>query len=138
MTEFNVDTAGREALEAAAADLGVKFRADVKDDTLRAKIKEALGEGGDTEPSPEPEAAPAKKAKRRAEIIIATHERDRQPVPVGVNGKTYLIKRGEKAIVPESVVKVLNNAVQYQYDPKTMERQEVLSYPFQVVRWIEE
>lgn len=135
MTDFNVDTADRAALEEVAADLDVKFQSNTKDDTLRARIKETLGEAA---PQTVSESKPVKAKGRRAEIIIATHERDRQPVPVGVNGKTYLIKRGEKAIVPEAVVKVLNNAVQYQYDPKSMERQEVLSYPFQVKRWIEE
>lgn len=56
---------------------------------------------------------------------------------VGVNGKMYVIQRGKKVIVPRAVVKALESAVRYEYDPKTMKRTEVLSYPFQVVREIE-
>lgn len=139
MSEFNVDTAGREELEAAAADLGVKFQANTKDDTLRKNIKEKLGEA----PAPDDakrtdQAAPgeAKKAKR-FRIIVATHDQDKQPVQVGVNGRNYVIERGKEVTVPASVVEVLRNAVQHQYDPKTMEETRVMAYPFQVMGEVE-
>jgi len=136
MSDFNVDTADRAELEAAAADLGVKYRADVKDDTLRAKIKEQLGEAApapDNAKTPD-QAAPGESAKaKRFKIIVATHDQDKQPVQVGVNGRNYVIERGKEVTVPESVVEVLRNAIQHQYDPKTMQETKVTAYPFQVM-----
>ncbi|MCA0276250.1 MAG: hypothetical protein LCH86_09610 [Proteobacteria bacterium] len=40
----------------------------------------------------------------------------KEAVPVGVNGKVYLIKRGVPVDVPEAVVAVLKNANKVQYD----------------------
>jgi hypothetical protein len=58
-------------------------------------------------------------------------------VPVSVNGKTWLIKRGHEVIVPRYVVDVLKNAVRDIYVPvdtrdatKGQERREVPAYPF--------
>jgi hypothetical protein len=35
----------------------------------------------------------------------------KHPVPVGVNGKQYLVQRGVEVEVPESVAEVLNNSM---------------------------
>jgi hypothetical protein len=58
-------------------------------------------------------------------------------VPVSVNGKTWLIKRGYDVKVPAYVVEVLKNAVKEIYAPvdpsditKGVERREVPAYPF--------
>lgn len=139
MSEFNVDTAGREELDAAAADLGVTYPANAKDDTLRKAIKAKLGEA----PAPDDakatrDSAPGESKKaRRFKIIVATHDQDKQPVQVGVNGRNYVIQRGKEVTVPESVVEVLRNAVQHQFDPKTMEETKVMAYPFQVMGEVE-
>lgn len=135
MSEINTKAMDRQEIEAAAADLGLTFPHNISDDKLRAKIDEALGDA--------PKGVDDTKAtvligktdhEKRFEIIIARHDQDKQPVPVGVNGKTYLIQRGQKVIVPESVIGVLETSVQFQYDPATMDRSEVQSYPFQIVR----
>lgn len=143
MSEINVATMERAELEQTAKDLSLSFAHNISDDKLREKINEALGDGGstdnaagDTTPS-ETQSSDSEQAEapeKRYEILIATHDQDKQPVPIGVNGKTTLIQRGKKVIVPESVVEVLQNAVQHQYDPGTMERTDVLSYPFQIIR----
>ena len=39
--------------------------------------------------------------------MIAEDENDQQPVYVGVNGKSYFIRRGEPVAVPPEVVGVL-------------------------------
>jgi len=136
MSEINTKTMNREELEAAATDLDLQFPHNISDGKLRVKIDEALGDTsaskGDATGATDmtDESTPEK----RFEIIIATHDQDKQPVPVGVNGKIWLIQRGKKVIVPASVIGVLNTATQYQYDPQTMERSEVQSYPFQIVR----
>jgi len=36
--------------------------------------------------------------------------------------------------VPKRVVDNLSNAVQFNYDPATMKRTEIQSYPFQILR----
>jgi len=132
MSEMNVNGMSREELKATAADLGIEFSANIGNDKLAERIKVHLGEPVEI-PEPAGDIAPASTAKKY-EITIATDSRDKQPVFVSVNGRSYVIKRGEKVTVPASVVEVLSNAVQYVYDPQTLERQEVLSYPFQTHR----
>ena len=136
MSEVNVNTMDRATLEQTANDLGVKFAHNASDDTLRNKLREALGEP----PAPGLNTAPStteSTKEKRFEIIIQTDGKDKQPVPVGVNGKMWAIQRGKNVIVPESVVEVLKNANRYEYDPKDMSRTEVLAYPFQIVREVE-
>lgn len=124
----------RTELEQAASDLGVSFRQSISDEKLKERIERHLGEA----PVVRQQAPKASEKATRCEIIIATDAADRQPVYVAVNGHNYVIRRGEKAVVPKAVVGVLEDAVQYQYDPETMARQEVLAYPFQITRWIED
>lgn len=138
MSELNIDTADRATLEQVANDLGIQFQANTKDDTLRKRIKEQLGEPDDGDggtaagqPGPSPASAPGE--AKRYRIIVATHDQDNQPVQVFVNGKSYVIERGEEVTVPASVVEVLKNAVQHHYDPHTMKESKVLAYPFNVV-----
>jgi len=132
MSEINVNQMGREELEATAADLGIEFRSNISDEKLAERIRVHLGEPVPTVTQGE-DLAPSKTTEKRYRIVIATDSQDKQPVRVGVNGHSYTIKRGEEVTVPGSVVEALNHAVQYVYDPQTMARQEVLSYPFQVM-----
>lgn len=87
-------------------------------------------------------AAARPSASSRINIVIAkTSDRNEvDPVPVGVNGRTYTINRGQVAAVPPEVVEVLRNAMQTIYwqetDPMTGRRitksREALSYPFEI------
>jgi hypothetical protein len=58
-------------------------------------------------------------------------------VPVGVNGKTWLIKRGLEVRVPDYIEEALRHALQYEmgYDPENHSTpiNEVLTYPYSVV-----
>ncbi|MCD6006907.1 hypothetical protein [Halomonas sp. IOP_31] len=137
MSDINTAEMNREELESTATDLGISFQGNTKDDTLRKKINDALGTP-DANDAPAPTfdnpAAPGETNRaKRYRIIIATNDQDKQPVQVGVNGRMYVIKRGEEVTVPESVVENLSNAVQHIYDPKTMKESKVLAYPFQVM-----
>lgn len=62
------------------------------------------------------------------------------PVPVGVNGKVYLIKRNEDVTVPEEVLVVLKNANKLRYDKgpngEPINPTEVPTHPFSIVREI--
>lgn len=134
MSEINTKTMSREDLESAAADLSLTFPHNISDDKLRAKIDDALGSAPAVEMEKAVVDMTAKGTpERRFEIIITTHDQDKQPVPVGINGQLYLIQRGKKVIVPESVVENLNCAVQFHYD-SNMNRTELMSYPFQIIR----
>lgn len=59
---------------------------------------------------------------------------EQKQVYVGVNGVGYLIKRGEDVLVPEPVMRVLEDAVQsvYDYDDDKgmLVKREALAYPF--------
>jgi hypothetical protein len=131
MSEINVSQMGRDALEATAADLGIEYRSNISDEKLAERIRVHLGEPAPAVTKGE-DLAP-NTAEKRYRIVIATDSQDKQPIRVGVNGHSYTIKRGEEVTVPAPVVEALNHAVQYVYDPQTMARQEVLSYPFQIL-----
>jgi len=132
MSDINTEAMSREDLEATAKDLGLSYPGNTGDDTLRKKIQEALGD--ESVPLSKSAAVATGNAKERQfEIIISTHEQDKQPVQGGVNGRSFVIKRGEKVVVSESIVEILKNAVQFHYDSE-MNRTEVQSYPFQIVR----
>ncbi|MGS2743605.1 hypothetical protein ACU6TU_08410 [Halomonas sp. LS-001] len=130
MSDVNVSTMERPELEQTANDLGIKFAHNITDDTLRKKIAEQLGEA----PPPAITAPPADTKRKRFEITIHQDSNDKQPVQVGVNGRMYVMKRGVKVTVPDTVVHVLENATRFEYDPRTMQRSEITAYPFTVHR----
>lgn len=47
-------------------------------------------------------------AQKKVKIKIPLSRTEKDDVYVGVNGKTYLIKRGEEVEVPENVAKVIS------------------------------
>lgn len=66
------------------------------------------------------------------------------PVPVSINGRQYLMNRGEECEVPPEVVEALNHAVEIQYedrvdprDPTLITRIErrALRFPFQIIKF---
>jgi len=128
--EMNLDAMDLAELKEQARVLDISLKGNPGEDTLREKIRAVLGEGP-SQPATAP-AAPAGEDMNK--IIIAESEQDTQPVQVAVNGRTYLIVRGEEVSVPDSVIEVLNHAKQMVYDPKTMQGREVLAYPYQIVK----
>jgi len=72
-------------------------------------------------PEPEPEPAPKPKPKRATKasgrkgyVSITLEENENIPPTglfVGMNGRGYLLKPGEKADVPQGVVDILDNAI---------------------------
>lgn len=75
-----------------------------------------------------------------ARIKINKTEMNKQgrPAIVSVNGKAASLPIGTEIVVPLKYVEVLNNAVQYRYEPdpandNELARQEVHSYPFTVM-----
>lgn len=55
-------------------------------------------------------------------------------IPVGHNGDTYQIKRGEAVDVPQCVVDVLNDAIAGKLNPSTGALTDYRSVPFQILK----
>jgi hypothetical protein len=78
--------------------------------TEEKKMDEALNDGVKNGKGPE------KKGKKRVELVPLTlpltrdPEIDSYPVPVGLNFKTYLIKRGETVMVPAEIKKMFEES----------------------------
>ena len=104
----------------------------------------------EAKPAPADEAEVAAVERRNEEIIngqrrvririmSGRNAQERAPVPVGVNGRAYLIERDREVLVPESVVRVLEMAVEKQAvevveDGQTRTVfQDTPRFPFQVL-----
>lgn len=146
--DLNTATA-EECIKYAADNLGKRIAANALEATARAKLAEMIAEeSGGVNPLVAPAATPAgtnafidkvldqmgpPEAEKRIRIKIFEDKFDKQPVPVGVNGIQFLIKRGLEVEVPAAVVNVLNDAVTTTYDPETMEAFHTHTYPFQIL-----
>lgn len=122
----------KELLEQADV-LGVEGAADMAEEDLRTALASQL-EGG-TRKKP----ATRKRAKASGDpfadivrIVVEESDTDRQPVYVGVNGKSYRIKRGVEVDVPRPVANVLLSAKQRVRNPDGTDR-EVSTYPTRIV-----
>lgn len=65
-------------------------------------------------------------------IVVEESDNDRQPAYVGVNGRSYRIKRGVEVDVPRPVADVLLSAKQKVRNPDGTDR-EVPTYPTRIV-----
>lgn len=137
MSESNLYNMSISELKQQAQILGIAIKGNPSADTLRARIKQAI----EIEPSPEEKerlaAKVAEDPARKSDwvsIVIAEDEKDSQPVFVGVNGKSFRIRRGEPVAVPPEVVNVLKDAMQVSTHPLTGVQKRVPTYPFSVER----
>jgi hypothetical protein len=82
--------------------------------------------------------APKKKAGADKMVMLEIHKVEGDSgsthVPVAVNGKTWLIKRGERVEVPAFIAEVLQNAIKdvflFDDQTKSIVKKEMPSYPF--------
>lgn len=86
---------------------GTKDALKAENDALKAEL-EALkaAQTSAAEVENEPQASAAKKAKK-VKIKLPLTRTEKDDVFVGLNGKTYLIKRGVEVEVPVGVAKIL-------------------------------
>ena len=143
-TNVNLHALPMDELRDQARILGVKASANVSKDELIKRLNDAIADGSEPDSADDVQVTKAAKAKPKAEkkakstksewrtIVIAEDEYDRQPVFVGVNGKSYRIKRGEPVSVPASVVEALTNALQRVTNPRTGESKMIPTYSFRV------
>lgn len=80
-------------------------------------------------------------AQKKYKIMVPSTEIDREDIKIGICGYTYVIQRDKPVDVPESVVKVLQDAITTSYKQvkrKDSEGYELISfdsmrYPFQII-----
>jgi hypothetical protein len=132
---FDVATADKAELrEYAATELGIDFPPA----TGEAKMREAILKETSAD---EPAVAQAAKPKMvTIEIPAVEGDTGSQPVFVGLNGRSYLIKRGYEVTVPYGVYQILKNAKEKRYKTvidahgkRNLESKVVQAYPVQVV-----
>ena len=131
MSDVNLYNLSLEELKEQARILGIAIRGNPSTDTLLEKIKNAVN----IEPAADAKSAATEDIDRKKgwkTIVIAEDESDQQPVFVGVNGKSYWIRRGEPVPVPPEVIEVLNNAKQVVWNPKDGTSKNIPTYPFRV------
>jgi hypothetical protein len=120
-----------------AKSLGLDLSLSMSETTMREKIEKHLA-ANDIE-APKSEVAGIKKGAKRFTIMIpkALGKEGAEPVFVGVQGVGYTIPRAVNVDVPESVVEVLNNAIQdvvTQDEDGVIHHDYVPAYPFTVLR----
>lgn len=133
MIDFENSTDKNEVIEYARI-LGLDPDGRLALDKIKELIRSALAENAvDTS-----DAVEQKAQYKFVTVQIHKTEGDTgsDDVPVSVNGKTWLIKRGFDVQVPDFIVEVLKNAVKdvYEYDTKTNKTsvRQVPAYPFSV------
>ena len=118
---LDLNSLTKDQLKEQAQILGVTLKGNPTEDTIREKLREALGEGS-------PSAAPAKsddtgiavrKGEKRYTIEIHKDGKDKQPVFLGCNGRTVRIKRGEQVTIGEGLFQSLKNATESRLDTET-------------------
>ncbi|GAB2799083.1 hypothetical protein GCM10027040_27640 [Halomonas shantousis] len=131
--ELNLDTLNKEELKAQAGILGIELKGNPSDDTIREKIREALGEPTAKPAVSEDSGIAVRKDEKRYTIKIHKDGKDKQPVPLACNGRVVRIKRGETVTIGEGLFESLKNAVQMVKDEDSEEMIEVPSYPYTVL-----
>ncbi len=130
MTDFDYQTStDKDAMLDYANSLDLNLDARFNLETIREKILSRLAE----------QSLPEQPTKQQKTVKIMIHKTENDTgsiqVPVSVQGKTWLIKRGHEVEVPVSVVEVLKNAIKeiYEFDGDEIRSKEVPAYPFSVV-----
>lgn len=131
-----------EMKQYARDELGLSIPRGAEEETIRKLIADA--DDSSAQPPKPAKVGDVIPKRRMIKINIMKTDRDGgdRDVPVGVNGKLYLIQRGVDVEVPAEVVEVLRNAVETRWeqrkDPENplrsqMIRRDTHAYPFSIV-----
>jgi hypothetical protein len=138
---INLQNASEQELRDYAQDeLGIDFPKNMKPATMIKRIQEQEGVESEGVVDSQEDAKPSRPKFVSISIPKTEGDTGSKDVFVAVNGRTYLIKRGETVRVPYGVYSALKDAVERKYetihDPKTNTRElvsrEVQAYPVQV------
>ena len=123
----------REAEQAKTA--AAQAEAEAKE--AREKADAALAIKAQREADAEAEAAMQEaaitrqlNAQRRVRIVLASGRdpHERAPVPIGVNGREYLISRDKEVDVPQAVINVLDHAIEQVADVREVNGQRHVTF----------
>lgn len=120
-----------ELLEQAGV-LGIEGAEAMPEQALRAALIEAVTGETTSKPKPRRKAKAENVHSDLVRIVVEESESDQQPVYVGLNGRSYRVKRGVEVDVPRGVANVLLTAKQKARNKDGTER-EVPTYPTRIV-----
>jgi len=136
-TEFNLATADKHQLKKfAEKTYDMALTLNMSEDTMRRHIQDHRKENNLELPKSEV-LSKRNSAEKKITIHIPASEKEggSDPVFLGINGFGYTLPRGIDMEVSESVVEVLNNAVQdivtQRPDGELLHR-DVVAHPFQI------
>ena len=128
MSEVNLNNLSSTELRDQAKILGVKVNANTADETIREKLREALGVVEEVRIKEE-----ASEVRKMITIRIASDKTDKAPVFFGLNGRSIRVRRGENVDIPAEFLSVIRDAVQVSYDPETLEATNIPTYPVTII-----
>lgn len=130
MSDINIDALSAAELKSQLDALEVDYNPKANAETLRKKLKEALGQ----DDADKADSAPLEGEFQGKFIEIMFHKDkdDKQPVYVGVNGKSFRFKRGEWAKCPRYLMPTIENMKKDVLDEDTMETITIQPYAYQV------
>jgi hypothetical protein len=122
---MNLETMSREDLLTQAEALELDFPKQIRTETLLKMIQDELN-GTESKPTPKPSD------KNFVEIMFSKDPTNKQPVFIGVNGKSFRFPRGQWTKCPSYLLPTIRNCKQSIRDDETGDWMEVETYPFQV------
>lgn len=129
MSETNLNALNLEELKKQADILQIKYASNIGEEALRKKLAEALGIVGDD--TDDQSGTDEQKTEKTVTVLIGKDPENKQPVPLGVNGRIIRVRRGEKVQIPAEFLDCLKNAVRMEWDAEAEEMIEVPAYNFQ-------
>lgn len=123
----NIDTLNAAELKEQLEALEVEYNPKSNEQTLRKKLKEALGHKEITENS-----EGENQKSKFVEIKFDKDEKNKQPVYVGLNGRSYRFTRGLWAKCPRILLPTIENMEKTVLNEQTMELETIQSYSYQV------
>lgn len=131
MTTHSIDSANSAQLRQMGSEAGLDFGPNTKDDTMRAKLREAYGEFAAV---PEP-----KKTKTNPDksiwVRVSPSGKDNSPISLIHNGERADLDRGVIVEMPFKYFEILRLAVTYDIEPGTDRPVGRPTYPYQM--WTE-
>jgi hypothetical protein len=130
MSDINIDALSAAELKSQLDALEVDYNPKANSETLRKKLKEALGEDdtGNADNAP----LEGELQSKFIEIMFQKDKDDKQPVYIGVNGKSFRFQRGVFVKCPRYLLPTIENMKKDVLDEDTMETITIQPYAYQV------
>lgn len=129
----DLNSLSKDELKAQAEILGVTLKGNPTAETIRDKLREALGQPKPKDQLPVGREIAIQKGERRYTVEIHKDGKDKQPVFLGCNGRSVRIKRGEQVTIGDGLFQSLKNAIENRFDTESEEWIRVPSYPYTVL-----